>query len=174
LADGVELAGALHDTALATRTSNDAAKLEAGVATLWDPSTKAYDWAEGNGGARQATVWSNIYPDALEQLWAVTYGLVPAARATELLTEFQAAQPNWAQPTDQAMERGTSAGVFLSTISYWPIGVWAYAAAGQTALATADEASIRSAAAAANYAWPYTPAIAAELIVGQGALAPTP
>jgi hypothetical protein len=168
------LAAGLADSVLAKRAAADASRLSAAVATLWDPATGAYDWAESSGGVRQTTVWADIYPDALEQLWAVTYGLVPAARATELLKEFQADQPHWADPTAQALERGANGVASEATIEYWPVGVWALSAAGQAKAAIDAEALIRSAAQAATNAWPYTPAIAAELIVGQETLAPTP
>jgi hypothetical protein len=61
-----ELADAVGDEALATRAADDVRWLRAGVATLWDPSTGAYDWAKHAGGARQRTNWRLLYPDALQ------------------------------------------------------------------------------------------------------------
>ena len=63
--------------------------------------------------------------------------------------------------------------------AYWPLeGAADPSCTGcstaQMQAAIDAEALIRSAAQAATNAWPYTPAIAAELIVGQETLAPTP
>ena len=167
LSAAVGLAGVLGDPALSARAAEDAAKVSAGVASLWDPATNAYDWALHDGGPRQSTDWSILYPDAMEQMWAVAFGLVPQSRAADLVNEFAAAQPSWAQPTALGKERGSTAGVFSSVVSYWPLAALAFSAVGQTAQAASAEASIGNAATSASDVWPYSPAISGELIVGQ-------
>ena len=46
-----------------------------------------------------ATNWSQLYPDAMSQLWAVRFGLLRGARATAVLQRFARAHPRAADPT---------------------------------------------------------------------------
>jgi hypothetical protein len=98
-----ELARALGDEALAVRTTDDAERLRAGVAGLWNPATGAYDWARHDGDARQRTNWTLLYPDALQQMWAVAFGLVDQRRGAWLVARFDAAQPRWDRPLATAL-----------------------------------------------------------------------
>jgi hypothetical protein len=159
-----ELADAAGDGALAARAADDARRLRAGVATLWDPSTGAYDWAKHASGARQRTNWRLLYPDALQQIWAVAFGLVDPARSASLVARFDAAQPRWDRPASTALyDKGQRA------VGYWaPVG-WAFARAGRPERAHSAAGRIRAAAAAADRRWPFTPSDAAQLIVLEAA-----
>jgi hypothetical protein len=159
-----ELAGAAGDGALAARAADDARRLRAGVATLWDPSTGAYDWAKHADGARQRTDWRLLYPDALQQVWAVAFGLVDPARGAGLVARFDAAQPRWDRPASTALyDKGRRA------VGYWAPAGWAFARAGRPERARAAAGRIRAAATAAGRRWPFTPSDAAQLVVLEAA-----
>lgn len=157
-----ELARALGDQELAVRATDDARRLRAGVAALWDPASGADDWAKHDTGARQRTNWSLLYPDAMQQAWAVAFGLVDRERGARLVARFDAAQPRWDRPMATALyDRGQRA------VGYWaPVG-WAHARIGQLQRARVAAARIRAAAAGTGRRWPFTPSDAAQLVVLQ-------
>lgn len=157
-----ELALALGDPALASRARDDAERLHAGVAALWNPATGAYDWAKHDTGARRPTNWRVLYPDALQQVWAVAFGLVDPERAAGLVARFDAAQPRWDRPMATAVyDNGRRA------VGYWALVGWAYARIGRPQRAQAAAARIRAAAAGAHRQWPFTPSDAAQLVILQ-------
>jgi hypothetical protein len=157
-----DLALALDDPALAGRATDDADRLRAGVAALWNPATGAYDWAKHDTGARQRTNWRVLYPDALQQVWAVAFGLVDPERASWLVARFGVAQPRWDRPMATAVyDNGRRA------VGYWALVGWAYARIGQPQRAHDAAARIRAAAAVTRRQWPFTPSDAAQLVVLQ-------
>jgi len=153
------LAAAIGRTDVAGTAAAAAARMQTGINSLWDPPTGAYDWAVASDGAHQATTWSNLYPDALEQAWAVAYGAVPAARAAALMSTFAAAGPSWDDPQSIAVINGTR-----GPIGYWPVAAWAFARAGDRAEAVSGWSSIEAGAATASRDWPFTTASAGQLI----------
>jgi hypothetical protein len=153
-----EVATALDDDALAQRARADAQRMATGIASLWDAATGAYDWAKHDTGARQVTDWHVLYSDALQQAWAVTYGLRPGG--ADLLARFTSVQPAWAQPTDPAL---FTAG--RSTVGYWPQAGLGLLLNGQRAQAAAAAASIRAAAIASQKQWPFDTGVAGMLIL---------
>jgi hypothetical protein len=156
----IDLAKVLGDSALASRASTDASRLKNGFAKLWDSATGAYDWALHADGARQTTNWKVLYPDALQQLWPVAFGLVTGSRASALVTRFAQEQPLWDQPAATALfDSGPQ------PVGYWPVAGWAFDRVGKSARAAQAAASIRSAALAVARAWPFTTASAGQLIV---------
>jgi hypothetical protein len=146
----VELAVVLGDVSLSAGADADSGRMKTGFAGLWNASTGAYDWAVHSDGTRQATTWSILYPDALEEVWPVAFGLSEGTTASTLVQTFAQMQPSWAIPA-------------LS--GYWPVAGWAFARTGDAATADAASASIRSAALAANRAWPFTTGNAGQLVV---------
>jgi hypothetical protein len=157
-----ELGRALGDQALAARATDDAERLRAGVSALWNPATGAYDWAKHGDGARQRTNWTVLYPDALQQAWAVAFGLTDPSRGALLVARFDAAQPHWDQPTATALYDKGRLGV-----GYWtPVG-WAHARVGELRRTRVAAARIRAAAEAAGRRWPFTPSDAAQLVMLQ-------
>jgi hypothetical protein len=130
--------------------------MKAGIASLWDDATGAYDWAKGDGGWVTTTTWSALYPDAMEQAWIAGSPAIDSGRASALLATLQATHPQWDSPA--AIDGG-------ATVGYWPVAGWAFLRAGQTAQAQAAADSIRAAALAANRGWPFTTGVAGELIV---------
>jgi hypothetical protein len=153
----------LDDTALANNAAGAAARLQNGAQRLWNPALGAYNWALHSDGAQHPTNWSVLYPDAMEQMWPVAFGLVTGARARSLVTQFAAAQPNWDRPAATALfDSGPS------PIGYWAVAAWAMARVGDTSGAGAATDQIRAAALAANRAWPFTTADAGQLITGAG------
>jgi hypothetical protein len=144
------MAGTLKDGALARRAAADAARMQTGIDGLWNATTGSYDWAVHEDGTRVATHWDVLYPDALQQAWAVAFGAVPGSRGPAVMARFDAEQPRWDQPS-------TAGG-------YWPVAGWAFLRVGATARAADGAARILTGATDANRAWPYTPANAGQLI----------
>jgi len=156
----VEIAKALGDSALATRASSDASRLKNGFAKLWNPSTAAYDWALHESGARQPTNWSILYPDALQEVWPVAFGLVTGTRASALVNRFAQTQPLWDRPAATALfDSGPQ------TVGYWPVAGWAFDRVGQSARASQAAANIRAAALAQSRLWPFTTASSGQLVL---------
>lgn len=156
-----ELASLLGDASLASRASNDAARLKAAFPKFWNPSAHGYDWAIHANGTRATLNWAELYPSAVAQAWAIAFGLVEGSAAADLFARFDAAQP-WDTPTATTMYPWGA-----GRVDYWPVGGLAAARAGNPARARAAAASIRSAALAANRFWPFTTAEAGELILLQ-------
>jgi hypothetical protein len=158
-----ELAGILKDSSLARRARSDAGRMLQGVAGLWNDGTRAYDWAAHADGGRVATDWSFLYPDALQQPWAVAFGLVEPPRATALMTGFGNSQPKWAAPDELALFRGGT----TEKVGYWPVAGLGFYRVG-SAQASPAVASIRSASIAARRAWPFTTGSAGQLVLFEG------
>lgn len=106
LADAVPLAWALGDAALAREAARDAKASLAGIRSLWDPAPHSFDWAEHSDGARQQTAWQDLYPDAMEQVWAVLDDAATPAHARRITGELNSHQPDWSDPTALARFRG--------------------------------------------------------------------
>jgi hypothetical protein len=153
-----ELAKVVNDGPLGTRARNDAAKMRSGVDKLWNPATNAYDWAVHESGARTPSNASILYSDALQQVWAVTFGVVDQPRAGDLMARFNRAQPNWSSPTATASFSGGT-----QTVGYWPQAAFGYAELASPVAAPAL-AGIRRASVTANRAWPYTTGTAGQVI----------
>ena len=146
-----ELSEVLGNHALASRAGADADRMQAGFDRLWNPATGAYDWALHEDGSRRPTNWSVLYPDALQQAWPVAFGLVNGSRAAQLMTRFDAVQPNWDRPAQTArFESGPG------TVGYWPVAGWAFARIGRGDRAALAAERIGAAAITANRAWPFT------------------
>ncbi len=158
LVAAAEVADVLGDQPLAVRAAEDARRMRAGVDGLWNPTTGAYDWAVHGGGGRQVNDWSLLYPDALQQVSAVAYGLVDEPRASQILSTFVAAQPGWADPDGTArFADGTG------RTGYWVVAAIALRRAGFGD--GGGSASIRAASTAAGREWPFTSAEAGNLVV---------
>jgi hypothetical protein len=156
----VDLAAVVGLPTLATRAATDASRLSAGVATLWNPATGAYDWARHDDGAQAVTAWANLYSDSAEQAWAATFGLTDQSRSAALLHSLQTAHPQWDQPQATDVVNGSPA-----TVGYWPVIGWGLLRAGDKAGASTAAAAIRGSAVAQNHAWPYTSGVAGQLVV---------
>jgi hypothetical protein len=160
------LATVLGDSLLASRATGDADNLYAAVSKLWDPALGAFDWA-ADGSSTTQNDWSVLYPDDMEQVFAVAYGLATGTRAQQIMATFEASQPNWADPSGDALQSSNGA-VSESTVGYWPVAIWALEATGQSgAPAAFARELIEDAAQSASDAWPYTPANAAQLIIAE-------
>ena len=142
------------------KASSEAARVKSAVAGLWNAVGQSYDWAVHADGVHQTTSWSTLYPDALEQVWPVAFGLTDSVRGSLLVTTFTQTHPNWDKPADYDLSNGT-----MQRVNYWPVAGWAMAAAGRTEWAATGAANIRSAEINAGRAWPYTPASAGELAI---------
>jgi hypothetical protein len=159
-----EMSLALGDSALARRALIDAGRVRAGFAALWNPQSQAYDWALHENGERHPTDWSILYPDALEQVWTVAFGLADPSRAPGLMSHFAVAQPMWDEPTATAtfsLNDRASPG----TVGYWPVAGLAFYATGDASTATLASDRIRAAALSAGRAWPFSTGTAGGLIV---------
>jgi hypothetical protein len=160
------LFAALGDTARAARAGVAAQHVAAGVSGLWNAGTGAYDWAVHDDGTRARADLSVLYPDAMEQVWAVAFGLVPRQRATTLLASIKARHPELASP--DAVSPG---GDGTQRVGYWPWAAAAWLAVGDRAEADRLLSAIDSAAAATGRPWPFTSGNAGQVMVIAGRLA---
>ena len=155
----------LGDPARAARASTGAQHVAGGVSGLWNPSTQAYDWAVHEDGTRVPADLSALYPDAMEQVWAVAFGLVPQKRATTLLARIKALHPELASP-DAALPGGDG----TERVGYWTWAAAAWLAVGDRAEANRLLTAIDTAAAAAGRPWPFTTGNAGQVMVVAGRL----
>ena len=168
LVAAANLGDALGMPKVAARATLDAHRLRAGFARLWNPRVGAYDWAVHGNGARAATNWSVLYPDAMQQAWAVAFGLSNGARSDRLVDTLSRRQPQWSSP--QATATIGSASPAASATGPRQPGRCAAAAGAR------QPGSARSAAAAlaTHRAWPFTSGDAGQLMVAEAPpLAPT-
>ena len=156
----VEIANAIGDGATATRAASAASRMRAGMNSLWNPATNSYDWAVHDSGVRTPTNWAVFYPDALQQVWAVAFGITDASRGAALMSQFGTAFPNWDSPT-ALVPYDTG----LKAVDYRAIAGWAQLRVGQAARASTAAANIRGAALANGRGWPFTPGDAGQLIM---------
>jgi hypothetical protein len=153
----------LGDRRLETSAASAAARLRSGVGRLWNRRLGAYDWALHADGASHSTNWDILYPDAMEQVWSVAFGLVGGERANYLIRRFAAAQPNWDLPAENArFDSG------VAPVGYWAVAAWAFSRVGDLRRAGVALARMRANARAIDRAWPFTPADAGQLLAVTG------
>ena len=157
----VAIAERVGDVVLADRARRAAEGIRVSVERLWNPATQSYDWAVHDTGVRDDTDWSRLYPDALQQVWAVAFGFATGDRATALLSRFQAEHPEWSTPTASSLYNDGP-----RVTGYWPMTLTAMRATGGAAAVPAAARSIVDAGRASGYAWPYTTAIAGQVVLG--------
>ncbi|MBV9447158.1 MAG: hypothetical protein JO345_14855 [Streptosporangiaceae bacterium] len=157
------LATALGEPALATRATMDARRVASGVASLWNPRSGGFNWARAANGTNSAPSWTVLYPDAMENVWAIAYGLATPAQAASILSHLERMQPRWTEP-DQSAPIDTDGDVSRQPVGYWPVGGWALTLTGRPDQALNAAATISAGAAAQQRIWPFTTADAGELI----------
>jgi len=158
------LEAALGNSALAAQATQRAATMEAGIQSLWDPATGAYDWAKQANGWQHPTEWSNFYPDAMEEVVAVQWGAVTGGRAQRLMDTFEQDHSDWSSPTAQD-DYLSGATVETQPVGYWPMAGVAFDAVGHTQKASSGVNQILTAAAQVGYGWPYTTGDAGDAIM---------
>jgi hypothetical protein len=152
------LAYTLDDPVLARDARNAAGRIQAGVEQLWNPTTGAYDWASHPDGAHQVTNWSQLYPDAVSQVWAVRFGVARSDRTRAVLLRFLATHPHAYDPSAVDLVNGT-----VSPAGYWP-GLGLALRFVDPGASSRFLAGTRGQAAATTRAWPYSVQIAADSI----------
>ena len=166
LSSAVTLATALGESALATRATTDARRVAAGVASLWNPHSGGFNWARASNGTSSAPSWTVLYPDAMENVWAIAYGLAAPSQATSILSHLERMQPWWTEP-DQSAPIDTDGGISQQSVGYWPVAGWALTLTGQKNQALNAVVNISAGAAAQQRTWPFTTADAGGLIALQ-------
>lgn len=67
----------------------------AGIESLWDDTAQSYIWAvHESNGARIPTDWAD-YNGALQNVWAVAFGIATGDRAVGIMQAFGTAHPTW-------------------------------------------------------------------------------
>jgi hypothetical protein len=164
LRSAVTLATALGEPAVAARASRDARRIDAGVASWWNPHVGGFNWAKDATGRSAVASWTILYPDAMESVWAVAYGLATPVQAASILSHLERMQPRWADP-DQSATIASSTGFSQQPVGYWPQAGWALTMAGQENQALNAAATIS--AAGQKRTWPFTTGDAGGLIALQ-------
>lgn len=142
----VTVANELGDSALVSTAQSYAAPVPASLESLWNVGQGWYYWALDNNGVLTPTNWANLSPDTMEQGWAVAFGITESysGRSSLILSEITQHQPSWDQP-----------GATGNNYDVTPMG-WGWYENGDATSALNAAASLRSAAVAANRAWPFT------------------
>jgi hypothetical protein len=158
LTAAARLALILGDPLLARDARVAAGRIQAGVEQLWNPTTGAYDWASHPDGAHQTTNWSQLYPDAVSQVWAVRFGVARSGHAHAILAQFLETHPHAYDPSSTDLVNGT-----VGPTGYWPGLALALQFVDPGALSR-FLAGTRGQAAATARAWPYSVQIAADSV----------
>jgi hypothetical protein len=166
LRSAATLATDLSEPALAARATADARSIAAGVASLWNRAAGGFGWATSLHGTTTAPRWTVLYPDAMENVWAVAYGLASPAQAASILSHLGRQQPRWAEP-DQTAASVVGDGIAQQPVGYWAVAGWAFTLDGQRSRAFRAAATIDSGRAAQARTWPFTVGDAGELIALQ-------
>ena len=156
----------LGDAGRSSRASAGAKAVASGVSGLWNAETRSYDWAVHEDGRHASADLTVLYPHAMEQVWAVAFGLVPQKRATSLLTRIKALHPELASP-DSAMPGGDG----TELVGYWTWAAAAWLAAGDRIEADRLLTAIDSAAVSAGRPWPFTSGNAGQVMIQAARLA---
>jgi hypothetical protein len=162
----VTLAVALSEPVLAARATADARRVAAGVASLWNPTAGGFEWTTNLHGMSVTPRWTVLYPDAMENAWAVAYGLGSPAQAASVLSHLDRQQPHWAEP-DQTTLSVDGDTVTPQPVGYWPVAGWAFTLTGQKSQALHAAAAMSSGMAAETRMWPFNVGDAGELIALQ-------
>jgi hypothetical protein len=152
------LAFAVGDPLLARDARDAAGRIQTGVEQLWNPTTGAYDWASHPDGAHQTTNWSQLYPDAVSQVWAVRFGLARSDHARAILLRFLQMHPHANDPSAADLVDGT-----VGPAGYWP-GLGLALRFVDPGAPSRFLAGTRGQAATTARAWPYSVQIAADSI----------
>lgn len=159
LRHAVGLAPQMRDYGLARHASSMATGVRNGVEDLWNESTTSFDWAVDGRGWHLSTDWDVFYSDALQQVWAVAFGVTTRERAGVIMDTFLKRYPNWADPhsvvTNSSGEGATG---------FVPIVGWAFRGIGMCGEARSGAEQLSSAAAKGRL-WPYTTGNAGQLIM---------
>jgi hypothetical protein len=158
LVAATRLAYTVGDPSIARDARNAAYRIEIGVEQLWNPTTGAYDWASHPDGAHQPTNWSQLYPDAISQVWAVRFGVTRPNHARTVLLQFLQTHPHADNPSGADLVNGT-----ISPAGYWP-GLGLALRVADPSAPSRFLAGTRNQAAATARAWPYSVQIAADSI----------
>jgi hypothetical protein len=131
---------------------------------LWNPANHSYDWAKHEDFDKESVPchWDVLYPDSVEQAWAVAYG-VPPDRATSaaLMDTFWQNHGGWSQPaaTDTYYDAGPpdcQAKTCDHPVEYWPLAGNAFIRAGNPTEAAVGAKSIHDGAIAAHRQRPFS------------------
>lgn len=169
---GYQLATDLHDWNLQNRIRYDLDQITVGIEGLWNPKTNAYDWAKYKNGYRRTCNWDFLYPDSLEQIWPIAFGVINGERATHLLTTFTAKHPFWDRPAENDKYRQPSMLFYkYKPVGYWAEPSWAYLRIGDINRVMESVLHIYTGVFAADRVWPFNIQHSAGLIIlGTGGL----
>jgi hypothetical protein len=149
LAAAVDLADVLGVGELEAEAERAARRLRAGVESMWDETAGGYVWAVHPDGAEELPSWPVLFPDALQQVWAVAFGVACPEREAVVVDRFLAQHPDWfAAPF----------------VGWWAPVTWALEATGRHEGAAAGLDALTEASIVPDRAWPFTPSDAGQLI----------
>jgi len=173
LVSAENLARAANDAALVSEATADATSSFAGIQGFWNTTTNSYDWARAGADASTDTTtdWTVLYPDAIEQMWAVAWDASTSSHAATIVAQFSASQSNWDQPTTTAPYL-TNATVAPAIVGYWPFPATAFGAGGDPAADETAATSLQDDRNAAGEAWPWNTGSAGQLVLALAAAGP--
>lgn len=113
-----QIFAALGDQQLSVHYREDANKIQAGIASLWNAEDGYYAWAKFADGSLQGMDWAKLYPDSVEQIWPLLWGAEQpnSARSKRMWSEFASHQPHWADEDLDWPAAGAVAAIMGDTI----------------------------------------------------------
>lgn len=138
------LAGGPHpDAVLRQVAARWTINMPAALEQYWNPARAGYDVAIGFDGSRYLVDWNTLYPAASAQAWMARTGLVPAARAQQIMDHVNTAFPTW----DRSGEQN---GAF-----WWPEIIEGMRYGGLSSRAATGIANMTTSVLSRNRGWPW-------------------
>jgi len=147
---GAALATILGDGTLAARCTATADGMARGMGAMWNHDSGTWDFAIHENGVFAHNDWSDENSQR-QQVWATAWGAIASSpEGAALMAAYQTALPGWAAQTSP---------------SYEVLPAWALRRVGQNAAANAAVATLQSNATSTDHAYPWTCALAGQLVV---------
>jgi hypothetical protein len=152
LVAAVELADVLGLDELGVEAELAAHRLRSGVEAKWDETAGGYVWAVHPDGDEELPSWPVLFPDALQQIWVVAFGVACPERERVVVERFLSHHPDW---------------LAAPFVGWWVPVTWALEATGHHEEAAAGLDTLTEASIVTGRSWPFTPSDAGQLIEGR-------
>ncbi len=103
LLSAVKLYIALGDYKKAIRVNKSMKNLRRGILSMWDNKSGAFRWAKDESGAFEKTDYRIWYPDCMEQIWPIYFGVISTESIYAKIIWKKINKmhyPNWTNPNN--------------------------------------------------------------------------
>lgn len=151
----------LGDTQQADTARANAQHCRHGEQDLWNAGDGAFDWAKGDSGTANTTNWNNLYPDTMEQAWAVGLGLTSKVQ-TQAIESHLNTQRSWENP-DGSAQMMLNGDTQQGTVGYWPMA--GLAVSHHIGPVRSARNSITDGAVHSVFQWPFNTGVMGQLML---------